>query len=91
MVWDCVTKGNKRKLLYKCLAGLLSVFLGFQAVYFFPLTYSTSMRSVSPFFALILSAIFAGEPATFAQALLLSLMTGLVFAFVLPNYEDKDG
>ena len=87
VVWDSVTKGNRRKLLYKVIGGVGSVFLSFTAVYYFPLTYSTSMRNVSPFFALIFSAMCANEKATLFEAVLLTLMTSLALCFVLPNYE----
>lgn len=48
------------------------------------------MRNISPFFALIFSAICAKELATLKQTLLLTLITGLVLAFVIPKYEVGD-
>ena len=75
-------------MLYKISVSCAAVFLSFSAVYYFPLTYSTSMRNMSPFFALIFSAICAGESPTLNQTLLLTVMTALVLCFVLPQYES---
>ena len=88
--WDSVTKGLKLKLAYKVFGSVISVFLGYNAVFYFPLTYSTAMRNVSPFYALIFSAICAKEPATLKQVLLLTVITSLVLALVIPSYDDGD-
>ena len=64
VLFESITPGLRMKLIYRVSGSIVSVSLGFVAVKYFPLTYSTSMRNISPFFALIFSAIFAREPPT---------------------------
>ena len=79
----------RMKLVYRVICAVLTVSLSFAAVKYFPLTYSTSMRNISPFFSLIFSTMCAGEPPTCGQTVLLTIVTAFVFGFVLPNYSDS--
>ena len=90
VVWDSVGRDNWKTLTAKIIAGMLSNFVGFSAIKYFPLTYCNLMRNVSPFYALIFSALFLAEPASFSRCLLLLATVGLGLGFVLAANIETD-
>lgn len=79
---DTVGAENRCNLVAKVIQGLVTVFLSFAAVKYFPLTYCSAVRNLSPFFALVLSAICLAEKPTFRQAFVLTLALTFSLGFV---------
>ena len=66
---------------------MMSTFLSFSAMKYFPLTYCTAMRNISPFFVMIFSAMCLAEAPTMIQMSMLTVVTALAMATVLPDYS----
>ena len=90
VVWDSIGKENRSNLVAKVSTGMISVTLSFSAIKYFPLTYCTALRNLSPFFALLFSALCLAEPATCKQAGMLTLVVSLSIAFVFSG-SGADG
>ena len=90
VIWDSVGKENRCNLAAKVTQGLILVFFSFSAVKYFPLTYCNLFRGLSPFFALILSAICLSEVASFRQAFVMTLATAFSIGFVVSGQTDVD-
>ena len=82
VVWDTIGKENRCNLISKVFQGLISTQLSFSAVKFFPLAYCTAIRSISPLFVLIFSAMCLAEVPTLKQTFVLILVVSFVLGFI---------
>ena len=57
VLWDSIGRGERSNLITKVIVGMFSTFLSFSAIKYFPLTYVTAVRQISPFFALVMSCV----------------------------------
>lgn len=57
VLWDSIGKEQRCGLLARVIMNIISTFVAFTSVKYFPLTYSASVRNISPFFALLLSCL----------------------------------
>ncbi len=70
---------NRRHLLWRSVFGLIALFLYFYAIDNLPLANAVILNQLSPFFVLILSALFLGEKILKAQGAALALaLTGVL-------------
>lgn len=89
VLYDSIHKELRLTLLFKTSAGLMSTFLSFSAIKYFPLTYCTAMRNISPFFAMLFSAMCLAEAPSLMQMSMLTVVTALAMATVLPDYSAE--
>lgn len=90
VMWDSVHSELKGTLFFKVMAGNVSVVFGFSAIKYFPLSYCTVMRNISPFFAMVFSTVFLKEAPKLFQIVLLTIVTGLSLSIILPEYNTPD-
>ena len=88
VVWDTVGSDTRINLAAKVAEGVLTVFVQFSAIKYFSLTYCTALRNLSPFIALVFSALILREPATPGQVILLTAVVSLVIGFIFAGDEE---
>ena len=92
-LYDSFGPGDKWKLVAKIPQSLIGVYFGFTSLKYFPVSYCTSMRSLSPFFAIVLSAVFLKEAATCREVFIITIVSTLSLLFVFTanlNEEEED-
>jgi len=88
VLWDSIGKEQVRNLWIRISLGTVTIFVTFSVIKYFPLTYSSAMRNISPLFALVFSCLCLDEPPNLMQVCMLLLVTALVTSFVLTGDDD---
>lgn len=66
----------------RVIMNIISTFIAFTTIKYFPLTYSASARNISPFFAMLLSCLYLQEAANLKEISVLTLVVVLILGFV---------
>ena len=90
VVWDTIGREHRFNLWAKVFQNLISVFLQFSAIKYFPLTYVNATRNLAPFFALIFSACCLSEPPTSKQVIVLTFIVALSIGFVFTGDPESN-
>ena len=64
VMYDTIDKENKNTLIAKMIVAVVATFLAYTGVYYFPLTYSTALKNVAPFFTILFACLFLTERPT---------------------------
>ena len=88
ILYDSVLPELRLGLFFKTVVTLIGMYLNFSAIKYFPLTYLSALKNMSPFVSMIFSAVCLAEAPSMMQMAVLVVVSALVMATILPDYSS---